>query len=296
MSIYVPIRDAMYSAFKKGGVYNDKHKQDESTPLYVVDSVIDDIRDIFTWRDNTTPEQVKAAFEDMSKEFRPPSDDFYIELPKTAHGPFAIDAEVGVAKVKPDHGFEWEYELTAKFRGSSRITILDAYAQINNGRVQVRKSKDNPRVTVNLNTLKSTFGSTPEMQAWETMWQAARLTLGFCKLLGVKNAVVSERTYTPAEQKEWRRHTSPKKMPRYRILTINRPTFLTDSNDHDSEGGEHDPEKRRHHVRGHFRTYRHERYRPEQRGTYWIRPHWRGSEALGVIDTPVHVRNHSARN
>jgi hypothetical protein len=309
MSQYFTIRDdviGFMEATKRRRLSNTNRKFDAvefgNRPVYLTHDVRQDVIDIIDslqsqYKSNANDQSIVDWLNSQADKFIGIADDYVIEMPPSEIA-FRMESAITIAKGSDDCGDG--YALGLYFRDREWIGIAGFQCSIQKGRfgysrADARLGKDIASVPfVNKKSLKVRHVEHRDVFMFNLAIHAFLVAIAFGQLLNAKNAEVVDKRYTGAEEREFYRKYGKRKLPRYRILTINRPTFLTDSHDHGDANGK--PEKRRHHVRGHFRTYRHERYRPEQRGTYWIRPHWRGSEALGVIDTPVHVRNHSARN
>lgn len=108
----------------------------------------------------------------------------------------------------------------------------------------------------------------------------------FTHLLTCNNIdIVEEKIWGP-HVAEYERRYKHKPSPR-RYLRISKPEFTC----HNPRiKGEDTPSRKlpKHAVRGHFRVLKDNGYWKKP-GRYWISPHWRGDEKLGIIDTPIVV-------
>jgi hypothetical protein len=124
----------------------------------------------------------------------------------------------------------------------------------------------------------------------DSLLVCAGVVEAFAKLINARNVSVETRTPTPREMRDEARQGRKAPSP-YRTLRVLRPTFLPAPTAEETliDGEIADRKVRRHHVRGHFRHLRSERYKPETRGRYWIRAHWRGDESNGTDSRPILV-------
>lgn len=288
-TIYRPVRDDV-AASSVGLTSPAEHRNFVRAPVYVITDVMADLSDVVAFLTNYSRDQSISHFNKWSEDFKAPADRFFLEwhrvnpdLPTLKE----VDVSVQVAKVKPDPGVAFEYEITVYYRHDRSWLMTDAIGTIVPGCVSVHHSKT-PGIHCKIGrrpTVKDLWTSDP-YHAHRIASNAFQYVYAFVHLLQARNVEANIVSYTPKQKREFARKTNGKKPPVYRTLTIKRPTFIKVESD-EGETAETRTKRKLHHVRGHFRTYRAERYRPEQRGTFWISPHWRGDEKLGVIDSPV---------
>jgi len=258
-------------------------------PVYVLTNVLDDINDVGKSLEDqfSTPD---TFFEDTWREIHKC---FWIEWSEKRSEKSKQTFAFSVLKVPDLSTRPWAWEICGFYRRPNTIHRNCVYVSGDpkDGFSYVQTTAGAAILNIVSGKIKNARILKEEEEKWRQLAFSGVLhALCLMQLMSSKNVKFETIEPTPKEFKAIRRKKGKgikRKPSSYRILKIgDLPPQLAKASEEKGEGSK----KRRHQVRGHFRTYKHQCYKPETRGTYWIRPHWRGDEKLGIIDSPIVLR------